>query len=122
MMQPFSSSRFPYLPVHVEILTPEGVGFEFDIEPLVDTGFDGSLAVPTDLIPDAVTPIGQAEFRLSDETEISTFSYFGYVTLGQLPPVPAVVIALAEESLLGRQVTNNFRLIFDHGNQVIVEP
>ncbi len=123
MTQAASSSNFPYLPVHIQIgRSFQTIDFEFDIEPLIDTGFDGGLAVPRDLIPDSVTPIGRSDWRLADETEISTFAYFGYVIIGQLPPVPALVIALAEEALLGRQVTNNFRLIFDHGSQVIVEP
>jgi predicted aspartyl protease len=117
-----SSSNFPYLSVHVIVGTLRNPFFEFDIEPLVDTGFDGGLTVSKDLIPDSIESIGQSVWRLADETEVAAFAYLGYIKIGQLDAVPAVIIALGEEPLLGRSVTNNFRLIFDHGNQIIVEP
>jgi hypothetical protein len=34
----------------------------------------------------------------------------------------ALIIALGDECLLGIQTLNHFRVIFDHGQRVIVEP
>jgi hypothetical protein len=43
------------------------------------------------------------------------------VTIGHLQPVPTAVTALDGDPLLGRHVTNQFRVTFDHGRQIIVE-
>ena len=43
MIQAVTSTNYPYLQVHVQVgpdrRSPD---FEFDVEPLVDTGFDGA--------------------------------------------------------------------------------
>lgn len=122
MIQAVTSSNFPYLKVHVLISNQQYPDHEFDVEPLVDTGFDGGLAVPQQMIPATVTPAGQSMWELADGTEITAFWYFGYVTVGQLPPVPTVVITLDNNPLLGRHVTDKFRLIFDRGRRLVVEP
>lgn len=43
--QPLVSSHFPYLPLHVELRQSES-----QIEALLDTGFDGDLAVPRQFV------------------------------------------------------------------------
>ncbi len=122
MIQAVTSSRFPYLQVHVQIGNQQYPDHEFDVEPLVDTGFDGGLAVPRSTIPDTVTPAGRSMWNLADGSEITASWYFCYVTIGHLPPVPTVVITLDRKALLGRHVTDKFRLIFDHGRRLVVEP
>jgi predicted aspartyl protease len=122
MSQPFTSSRFPYLPIRIQIGRQEDIQQELDLEPLVDTGFDGGVAVPSDLIDSLVTPDGHLPWYLADGTELLTPAYLASVQIAGLQPVPTVVIALGDESLLGRDVTNHFRLVFDHGHAVIVEP
>lgn len=122
MSQSVSSSHFPYLPIHVKIgLDSESILFELDQEALVDTGFDGGLSIPKSLIIKPIVPAGHQLWKLADETEIVTFVYLGHVKIGSLPAVATTIIALGDELLLGRNVTNHFRLIFDHGNQLIVE-
>ena len=122
MIQAVANSNFPYLRVHVRIGNQQYPDHEFDVEPLVDTGFAGDLAVPRKLIPATVTPSGLSEWELADGTEISAFWFFGYVTIGQLSPVPTVIITLNSHALLGRHVTDRFRVIFDHGRRLLVEP
>lgn len=121
MIQGVTSLNFPYLQVHVQIGNQQFPDHEFDVEPLVDTGFDGGLAVPRRMVPTTVTPAGRSIWNLADGSQITAFWYFCYVTIGQLPPVPTVVITLDSNSLLGRHVTDKFRLILDHGRRVIVE-
>jgi predicted aspartyl protease len=116
-----AASMFPYLTVHLSIGTLDQIDFECDFEPLVDTGFSGGLAVPADLIPSSVAPDTYPIWRLADGTEVMTPAYTGYITIGNLPPVLTDIIALENAHLLGRAVTNNFRVIFDHGQEVIVE-
>jgi clan AA aspartic protease len=120
MIQAVTSSRYPYLPIHIEIFINKTMVFEFDIEPKVDTGFDGGLTVPRGIIPDHIPPFGISEWKLADETEIQTPTYVARVTIGSLPPVVTLVIVLGDEPLLGREVIDNFSLHFDHGRQLTV--
>lgn len=122
MIQAVTSSRYPYLPVHVEIFTQQTKVFEFDIEPMVDTGFDGGLTVPRGLIPSSIPPFGISEWKLADDTEVKLPAYIARVTIGSLQPVATLVIVLGDDPLLGRDVIDHFSLHFDHGNQIIVEP
>lgn len=121
MIQGVTSLNFPYLQVHVQIGNQQFPDHELDVEPLVDTGFDGGLAVPRRMVPATVTPAGQSTWHLADGTEITAFSYFCYVTIGHLQPVATAVITLDGGALLGRHVTDKFRVISDHGRRVIVE-
>lgn len=114
-------SHFPYLTVRAEIYTGQTPVFEFEIESLVDTGFDGGLIVPRNLIPDTIAPFGRSRWKLADETEVAAVAYFGYVSVDDLPAVATLIVALGSECLLGRNITNNFLLTFDHGIKVIVQ-
>ncbi len=122
MIQAVTSYRFPYLSLHVLIGNRDNPDYEFDVEALVDTGFDGGLAVPPDLIPTTIAPVGHSVWNLADGSQITASAYFCYVSIGHLSAVPTAVITLDGDALLGRHVTDRFRLTFDHGNQVLIEP
>src|SRR5690349_18994737 len=122
MIQAVTSSRYPYLPVHVQIITQGAIAYEFDIEPAVDTGFDGGLTVSSNVIPSHIPAFGHSDWKLADETEIRLPVYSAYVKIGNLTRVPTLVLVLGQDPLLGRHVIDNFRLIFDHGTQLTVEP
>ena len=109
------SSRFPYLPVSLTVR-----GHTWSAEALVDTGFDGYLAVPEALLGGA-RPSGRQMVALADESVLRIPYYRRQVQLGSLPPVPGLIIALGGEVILGRRVTGLYRVIFDHGQRVIVE-
>lgn len=49
-------------------------------------------------------------------------AYAGTVDLAALGHFPAVVMALGDERLVGRRITDQLRLILDHGQRVIAEP
>jgi predicted aspartyl protease len=110
------SSRFPYLPIvlHVRQQT-----IRFDA--LIDTGFEGFIIVPHDTLSgepaDAAIP-----HRLADGSSFLCDAYVGTVDLAALGQFPAVVMALGNEWLIGRHITDQLRLILDHGQQVIAEP
>jgi predicted aspartyl protease len=122
MIQAVTSSHYPYLPIHVEIFTQQTMVFEFDIEPMVDTGFDGGLTVPQGLIPSSIAPFGTSEWKLADDTEVKLPAYIARVTIGSLQPIATLVIVLGDDPLLGRDVIDHFSLHFDHGHQLTVEP
>ena len=94
---------------------------EFEIEALVDTGFDGGLTVPESLIPSRVRPSHEMTLTLGDGSTSSAFAYRGWITIGNLQPVEAVIIALPHQALLGRAVTNRYRLSFLYGREVVLE-
>ena len=122
MIQPVTSARFPYLPVHLSLGPRDNPTFEIDVEVQVDTGFDGGVAVPKSLIPDSVTPDGHTDWQLADGTELQAPAYLCNLSNGHFPPVLTAAIALDGDALLGRHVTDTFRVIFDHGASIVVEP
>lgn len=121
-MQRFLSNHFPYLPIHVRIGLGQIPDQEFDMESVVDTGFDSGLAVPRNIINTAVLPDTTMNFYLVDGTEILSPVYLGYIQIGDFEPVLAAIISIGDYSLLGREVTDHFRITFDHGVRLTVEP
>ena len=110
------SSRFPYLPITVSIRQR---AWNFDA--LIDTGFDGDLVVPLGALAgdegDAYLP-----YRLADGSTSVCEAFLGMVDLAGLGRFPAGIMALGDECLIGRGMTDQLRLILDHGQQVIAEP
>jgi hypothetical protein len=121
VISPVRSSRFPYLPVHLTIGNPLYPDFQLDIEAYIDTGFDGGLIVPPSMIPDRVHPAGEMDCQLADGSTIRTAAYRGFVSVGSLQPMPAMILTIPGRALLGLAVTNRYRLSFVYGRQVILE-
>lgn len=117
-----TSTRFPYLQLHIQIGSPRNIEQELDVESLVDTGFDGGVAIPPGMIDPTIIPDMQFNLALADGAQIFAPAYLATVLIGTLRPVLTMVIALGEEPLLGREVTDRFRVTFDHGTQILVEP
>jgi clan AA aspartic protease len=123
MSVPVSSSHFPYLTIRVTIRQPiAGNQQEIQLEALVDTGFDGGVVIPKDLLDPSLTPVRYLPWSLADDSQVLLPAFLGDVQIGNLPPVRTIVMPLGDEPLLGRNVTNNYRMIFDHGNQLVIEP
>jgi predicted aspartyl protease len=113
--------RFPYVQVRVRLGNLQYPSYEFDLEALVDTGFDGGLMVPQSLVPDWVPISHEATCDLADGSSVIARAYRGFVSIGSFQPVGTIVIALPHQALLGRAVTNHFRLSFLYGRQVVIE-
>ncbi|HZR97988.1 MAG TPA: hypothetical protein VFE37_04735 [Chloroflexota bacterium] len=117
MSQPVVSGRFPYLPLHMTV----GQHTE-DLEALLDTGFDGDLAVPADSLPSGQRPTGYNRWILADGSSVFAITYRGTVQVGPFGPFPVLVTAIGDEPLVGRGVSDRLRITLDHGQQVIIEP
>jgi len=117
MSQSLTSSHFPYVPLHLEMGHRDA-----DVEALLDTGFHGDVALPAGLTTDGEPADGYLPWTLADGSEVSAPAYDARVQIGELPPLPAVVIVLGDEPLVGRGVSDRFRIILEHGQRLIVEP
>jgi predicted aspartyl protease len=106
-----------YLPVELTV-----VGHTLILEALIDTGFDGGVAVAPETITNGQPARWRLRFTLADGSRVHVPAYRGTIRLGDFAPLPTVVIALGDQAILGRSVTDHFRLILDHGQRVIVEP
>ncbi len=111
------SDRFPYLPVRLTI-----GGREAQFEALLDTGFDGGVAVPEDTIASGQTAEWSLSFYLADGSVVDVPAYLGRVQVGELLPVTTIIITLGGEPILGRAVTDQFKITLDHGQRIVVEP
>lgn len=90
---------------------------------LVDTGFDGHLAIPKSVASSLSGPDEVDRVRTASGEIVYVSGYQGTVELADLPgAVPTSIIALGDEYLLGLGMLNHFRVTFDHGQRLIVEP
>lgn len=92
------------------------------IEALVDTGFSGDLVLPNGFFPDNQEPDSYSAWTVADGRRVTAAIYYGLVRIGDYPAVEAAIILLGDKPIIGRSITNRYRVIFDHGRRVIVEP
>jgi len=115
--QPFTSLHFPFLTMHLTV-----GGWQAEIEAFVDTGFDGGVSVPWRMAAAFGSPSGAVQCIPADGSEVWARVFDGTVQMGAFPAFTVGVIAVGEDLLVGRQVTNRFGVNFDHGQRIIVEP
>ena len=92
-----------------------------ELEALVDTGLDGDMIVPSGTAF-AEPSIGARTFAWANEALAEGPAYLGTVQLGGFDPVSAEITALGGETVIGRGVIDRYRVVFDHGERVVVEP
>jgi hypothetical protein len=112
-----ASSRFPYLPIRLEIRLQE-----FETEALLDTEFDGDVIVPSGWIESRFPPDGQVRWTLADGSSVLDPYHVGTLQAGVLPSVPIIATTLGEETLVGVGVVEHFAVTLDHGRRVVVQP
>lgn len=110
------SSHFPYLLVHIQVHKQIR-----DVDALIDTGFDGFVAMPRETLMNGDPPDGYIPCTLADASKIAAPFYRGIVRIGKFPSFAAIILALGDEPLVGRGVTDKFKVIFDYGKKIIVE-
>lgn len=115
--QQITSDLYPFLPIRLNIR-----GHRWEALALLDTGFTGHLAVPLSVLRDGIgLPDGRSDWELADGSMIDAPTYLGSVEIVGFPPIPATVIFLGNENILGRGVLDRFKVTFDHGQRVVVE-
>ncbi len=112
----FISSHFPYLSIQLQVRQRQE-----QLEVLLDTGFDGDIAIPKGLLTNGDLPDGLLPWQLADGSEIIAPAYIGRVKIGNTPSIPVVIITLGDEALIGQGIIKHFSITLDHGKKVIVE-
>ena len=116
MSEQLTSSRFPFLPIRLEVRQET-----YEDEALLDTGFDGGMAVPPFLLA-GQAPDWYQLWTLADGSHVTTPVYRGVVGLGNFQPITILVVALGDEWIIGLGILNHFSITFDHGKKVMVRP
>jgi|Deesub1362B_J571_1020462.scaffolds.fasta_scaffold10007_2 predicted aspartyl protease len=109
------SRRYPYLPFRCQVGE-----WSFDDWAYVDTGFDGGLIVPESEAPMLGIPLKPTLVELGDGSLILALEYEGLIRLGEAE-MPVMVLCLGTEYVLGREVIDELRICFHHGQRVEVE-
>jgi hypothetical protein len=88
----------------------------------LDTGFDRGVIL-TVAATDTLTPDGYWEFRIADGSLVKAPIWEASVEVVGLPGRHAVLVAaLGNDALVGREVTDRYTVILDHGRRLIIEP
>ena len=111
------SNRFPYLPVRLSLR-----GSTAAFEALLDTGFDGGLAVSPSSVAVGQTAEWSLTAFLADGSLVDVPAYLGTVQVCDLPPVTTIVVTLGDEPILGRAVADQYKVTLDYGERIVVEP
>jgi predicted aspartyl protease len=111
------SNRFPYLPVRLHVGNQT-----HDLEALLDTGFDGDIAVPAALVAGLANPLGYFRWSLADGSGISAPYYEGALRVGPVGPFAVAVMELGAEPIIGVGAIEELVITLDHAQRVIVEP
>jgi hypothetical protein len=73
---------------------------------LLDTGFDGDVAVPPELIGDGQLPDEYRSWSLADASVFVAPVYHGTVQVGSFDPAPADIAGIGDEPHIGRGVSD----------------
>ncbi|PKB73126.1 MAG: hypothetical protein BZY75_03465 [SAR202 cluster bacterium Io17-Chloro-G7] len=90
-------------------------------EALLDTRFDGALAVPP-LLMEGQEPDWLQVWTLADGSQVPSPVYRGIVQLSDFQPMPILVVALGPEWIMGLGILRHFSVTLDHGQRVVVNP
>lgn len=110
-----TASRFPYLPIKVSIKK------DFELEALLDTGYDGGIVLPPKLISNGEVSGWLVDCKLADDSIVKVPAYIGSVSVGNKKLNNITVLIMGDEPIVGREVMKYFKITFDHGKKVIVE-
>src|SRR5689334_19965805 len=91
--------NYPYIPITCSI-----DGWSMDLTALVDTGFDGALMVPAEIIPRTIQSTGRTVWTFPDGSRVGAFSFAGEVRVGSELVSDVLIYALGDEVLVGRLI------------------
>ena len=116
---PITSERYLYLNLRVKI-----GGWQEEASALVDTGFTANLVVPeSHWTEDLGQAHGRVNLIVADGGIVRAPVYIGEVEVLGISPISGLrVVFMGDEFILGRGIIDRFKVTFDHGQRIIVEP
>lgn len=112
-----TSTTYPFLSIRIFLRSQRHGALA-----LLDTGFTGHLVIPTSsLNGDLGVPDARIDWELADGSIIDAPVYLGVLEIIGLTSLPIVITVLGDDYILGRGVLDRFKVILDHGQQVIIE-
>jgi predicted aspartyl protease len=113
-----NDARYPSLPIRLTI----GSSF-FETTALVDSGFEGYIALPRTLASSLPTPRYERRAEMASGEIVTVPVWRGTAELVDAPGSFRVdAVALGDEFLIGLFTMNFFKFVFDHGLRLLVEP
>ena len=113
------SADYPFLSVRVRIRD-----WERETLALVDSGFEGSLVIPSSSIDSGLgNPDTSSNWSLADGSVVESPVYVGSLEINRLPAIPNIVISLlGNDYILGQSVIDRFELNLYHGQRLTIRP
>lgn len=90
------STRFPFLTLRLTIGS-----WSVEVEALLDTGFDGDVALPPPSMPPGLPVEQHLSWILADGSAALTSAYLGTAKLGPFEEFPILIAAIGDEPLVG---------------------
>ncbi|MCH7800017.1 MAG: hypothetical protein IIC24_00585 [Chloroflexi bacterium] len=113
-----TSEDFPYVPIRLHVR-----GMTFNGSALLDTGFEDALAVPSSLLEELPGPAEfQGRWQVADDRIITAPTYVGEVEFADMGRLSIQFTVLGHEFIVGRRIMNRYRVCFDHGDRITIEP
>ena len=106
---------FPSLPLTVRVRGETYAG-----PALLDTGFEGDIIVPADLV--GGFPGRTQDLVLADGSATEAPFLSGFAQFADFDNVPANVLFFGNEFVIGMGILSRYEVILDHGRRVIVNP
>ena len=117
-----NSLPFPYVQIRLRIVGQQ-TDIEVEEDAFLDTGFDGHVILPLSMLAQLGVPELTRNWTLADGSLAVSYSYSGVIELAELSgEIRVTVDVIGSEVMIGRRLIENYRVILDHGREVIVEP
>lgn len=89
----------------------------------IDTGFDGFLMLPTNLMGQLGTPDHIDWWQLADGSFVAAPTYFGTIRfVGMDEFLPCDIIVMGNEVVVGLDLVRRYLVTLERGQRVIMEP
>ena len=111
-----SSIHFPYIPVKITV-----VENNYNLEALVDTGFNGQVILPPNMFTNGQLPPKFVTCKLADNSIVEMPIHRGTLKLGDKKLNEIMILIIGDEPIIGREVIKHFKVTLDHGRKIILE-
>ena len=113
------STTYPFLSVRIHIGS-----WQHETLALIDTGFDGSLVIPSAASSFGLgNPNSSSNWILAEGSIVETPIYLGNLEILGLPFIANIAVTmLGSDYILGRRVIDRYEVTLDHGERLTVKP